>query len=224
MNSMTIQIEEFTKKSLKNDKSGHDFTHSKRVLKNALIIAKNYPQVDIEVLILSCLLHDISFKDGFVKNHHLVSANQAEEILRKLKYPENLIQKVKIAIQDHVRKISLPLRSDSNLTIESKILVDADNLDALGQIGIKRAVQYNKNINRPIIISLEDKFNDSLYGSLKNIITWAEGMLTPEAEKMGRVRVKVMEEFIQKLEKNYKNINAKTFNQKQEVSAKEGNT
>lgn len=194
------KLDEYVKSNLKNDKSGHDYAHTKRVLENALEIAKSYPEADIAVLVTACWLHDIAYKRGFVQDHHLIGAKDAEEFLITSGFSKGKIVKVVMAIEDHVRKAAKPLRPDSEISLESKILCDADNLDALGEIGIKRAVKFNQSKNRPEIISLGDKFDDSLYGSLKEIISWADKMLTPEGKKMAPSKVKIMQAFIKKLE------------------------
>lgn len=197
------RLEAYVKKSLKNDKSGHDYTHTKRVLKNMFMIVENSLEADKDVLIISCWLHDIAYKDGVIKDHHLVGAREAEEFLKKIGYPEEKIKKVKIIIEDHVRKTTKPLRSDSELCIESKILLDADHLDALGKIGIKRASKFNREAKRPEIISKEDKFNDSLYGSLKQITLWAENTFTLEGARIAKLRVKPIRPYLTKLEKKF---------------------
>jgi|SRR3989344_1599366 len=194
------KLEKYAQKNLENDKTGHDYKHTKRVLKNALMIARYYPETDREILIVACLLHDIAFKYGFVKKHHIIGANQAEKILKKFNFPKNEIKKVKIVIEDHVRNTTKPIRPDSKLLIESKILVDADNLDALGEIGIRRAIRFNKILRRPKFNTKKDKFNESLYGSLKEIVTWPDKMFTLEGKRIGRKRVRVIKDFIKKLE------------------------
>jgi len=196
------QLESYAKESLKDDKSGHDYLHAKRVLKTSLEIAKAYPQTDLEVLNAACWLHDIGFKRGFVKEHHLVSAKDAEEFLFNSSFPRTKVAKVIIAIEDHVRKVARPIRSDSELIIESKILHDADNLDALGEIGIKRQLAFCKANNIPLFISKEDKFNQSAYGGFKEIITWADGMLTTEGKDLAQSKVQIMKDFMKKLEES----------------------
>jgi len=198
------KIEQYAKESLKNDKSGHDYTHAKRVLRNALKISKSYPEVDKEVLIVACWLHDISYKRGVVKDHHLVGAKDSKKFLITLGFPEDKIAKVVRVIEDHVGNTSESIKRDEKLQIESKIVRDADNLDALGEEGIERAIKFNQSINRQEIVSLKDVFNDSLYGSLKEIVTWAGKMLTPEGRKMAQDRVDVMNVFLNKLEEKIK--------------------
>jgi uncharacterized protein len=194
------KLEEFVKESLKNDKTGHDYEHTKRVLRNALKIAKNYPNADVDVLTAGCLLHDIAFKDGFVKEHHIVGAKQAERILKEFGFPQENISRIKIIIEDHVGNVAKPLRENFQLSIESKILRDADNINALGEIGLKRMIAFCNSRNMPKFVSKKDGFNDSLYGGIKGLISWPDKMLTPEGKKLGKSKVKIMEAYMKTLE------------------------
>ena len=195
------KLDKIVKKSLKKDKSGHDYAHTIRVLKNARLIAKFYPKTDYNILIAACYLHDISYIRGFCKNHHLVGAKLAPKFLREINFPKNKIEKVQIAIEDHVGRVAKPVRKNKELQIESKILRDADNIDALGKIGLERQIAFCKNYNIPFFKSKEDKFNESAYGGIKEIITWADRMLTPEGKKIGQKRTKIMKDFLRKVVK-----------------------
>jgi len=194
------KLKEIVEKGLKNDKSGHDYAHTLRVLENALLIVKSYPKVDYDVLVAACYLHDISYKEGFVKDHHLVGAKMALPILEEINFPEEKIKLVQIAIEDHVGNVAAPIRKNEELQIESKILRDADNIDALGEIGLQRQLAFCKEHNIPFFKSKEDKFNDSAYGGVKEIMTWADKMLTLEGKKIGKERTKVMKSFLKNIE------------------------
>jgi len=198
------RLESLVKESLKNDKSGHDYPHSARVFRNALSICKKYSGIDYDVLVASCWLHDIAFKDGLVKNHHLISAKQAPSFLKKVNFPYVKIKKVQIVIEDHVGQTIKPVRKNSQLSIESKILRDADNLDALGSIGLARQIAFCSANNIPYFISKEDcGFNKSVYCGVKELMTWPYKMLTPEAKKIAMKRLPVMAAFLKQLEKEY---------------------
>jgi len=194
------KLKKIVETGLKKDKSGHDYSHTLRVLEDAFLIVKSYPSADLDILVSACYLHDISYTKGFVKDHHLAGAKLALSILKEINFPEEKIDRVKIAIEDHVGQTIKPLRKDEELQLESKILRDADNLDALGKIGIERQISFCKSHGIPLFKSKEDKFNDSVYGGVKEIINWADRMLTPEGKSLGKQRTKVMKEFLKKVE------------------------
>ncbi len=203
-NNLIKEVQNITKKNLKYDKTGHDYKHTKRVLKNTLKISKNYPETDKEVLILASLLHDIAFKDGFVEKHNIIGAKQAEKILLNFNISKNKIKKITLAIEDHIGNFSKPLKKNKDLQIESKILRDADNLDALGKTGLKRMIAFSKTQKVPKIITKTDKLDQSLYGNLKFLMNWPKKMITPEAKKLGEKEIKPIQKYIKKLEKELK--------------------
>lgn len=194
-------IEIYVKGKLKNEKSGHDFEHVKRVLRNALKISENY-KVDKEVLILSCLLHDIGFQNGYVKNHDVVGSNEAKKILKKFNYSEEKIKKVCSAISNHCRNLRrFSKEKIKSLPIEDNILADADNLDAFGAIGLIRQINFCSENKIPFFKSKNDKLNDSVYGGMKTIINWVDKIYIFEARKIAKQRIKIMKFFIKQIEK-----------------------
>lgn len=201
-------IQDYVKKNLKNDKSGHDYKHTRRVLKTSLKIAKDYPEIDKDVLIISCLLHDIAFKDGFVKDHHLVGAKQAKKFLADLSLTKTKIKKIITAIEDHQGNFSKPVRPKNQLQIESKILRDADNIDALGKIGLQRMLDFSKSQKFPIFKNKnkisKDGLNESLYGNLNFLLTWPDKMLTHKGKRIGKKSLKPIRDYIKKLEEERK--------------------
>ena len=194
------ELLQIAKEGLTNDKTGHDYEHTIRVLKNALLISKSY-KVDYDILIASCLLHDIAYRNGRVKDHHLVGAKIAEEVLDKLNFPKGKIKKVAIAIEDHVAHMVVAIRKNEDLQIESKILRDCDNIDAVGSIGLIRMISFSLSQNIPYFKSKEDRLDETLYGNIKFLLSWPSKMLTFEGEKLGEERVNILNEFLEQLEK-----------------------
>ncbi|MCK4997046.1 HD domain-containing protein [Candidatus Pacearchaeota archaeon] len=200
---MLKKLEEYVKKKLTKDKTGHDFEHVKRVLNLSLRISKNYSDVDDEVLIAACLLHDISYMNGYVKNHHLVSANLSKDILLKFKFPKNKILKVQDVIVDHVAHMGKSKRVNEKLPIESRILRDADNLDALGSIGLIRMISFSLRQDIPYFNFISDKLDESFYGNVKFLLDWPKKMLTPKGGSLAKQRVKILKSFIVEMEKEF---------------------
>ena len=87
--------------------------------------------IDIEVLEISALLHDISMTDINLDRgrHNEYSAVIAEEILKKYNYPQDRIEFVKKCILNHSSK-----RSAFRTTEEEDILVNADGLSHFDSI------------------------------------------------------------------------------------------
>lgn len=197
------KLHAYVKEGLKNDKTGHDYEHTIRVLKICMDIAEKIKGIDYDVLVAAALLHDISYRHGHLKDHHLVGAAESEDILRLLKFSEEKIKKIKLAIEDHVGIIGKPLRKNEELIAESKILRDADNVDALGSIGIIRRIAFCSKNNYTYFRSKEDRLGDSIYGALKDLLNWPNKMLTPEGKKLADSKLYLVKDFLKEIEKEY---------------------
>ena len=127
---------EFVASFLEGEPSSHDMGHINRVEALGLEIQKEEGG-DPLILRLAALLHDV----GVVKEHEeggdhaLYSAEIASEFLRKAGFGKEFIEAVASCILTH--RFSGGKSPD---TIEARILQDADRLDALGAVGIFRAV------------------------------------------------------------------------------------
>lgn len=124
--------------------SAHDADHIYRVLNQALIIAKDY-DVNEDVLVAACLLHDIGRPAQFADPsicHAQFGSEMAYRFLKDLGWSEECCQRVKHCVLTH------RFRNDQQPeTIEAKILFDADKLDVCGAMGIGRTLQYEGKMN-----------------------------------------------------------------------------
>ena len=187
---MLKKLDKWVKEKSLKEKSGHDYSHAKRVEKIALNLAKDFKNIDYEVLIASCLIHDTYEK------------NKTPKILKNLGFEKEKIQKInKIVIQ--FRHIGKKPKEKFVKSIESEIFLDADNLDAMGSIGISRAIAFGTSRGFPLFKSKDDSLNDSIYGTIKEIIKWKDSMHTKEAKKMAKKRMRIMKKFLQNMEKEF---------------------
>ena len=133
--------------------SAHDKEHIYRVLYGAMEIAKTEKMVDYDVLIGSCLLHDIARKEQFENPklcHALVGSEKAYEFLLKNGFSKEYAERVKCCIATHRYR-----KNRSPESTEAKILFDSDKLDAVGVMGMARALIYIGNISVPMYYVLE---------------------------------------------------------------------
>lgn len=113
--------------------AAHDFEHVVRVLRLAERIGEA-EGANMEVLRAAVLLHDVArvAEDEGGPCHAETGAQRAREILAG--HPRAAVEAVAHAIATHrFRSTDVPL------TLEAKILYDADKLDAIGAIGVARA-------------------------------------------------------------------------------------
>jgi uncharacterized protein len=197
--------------------SSHDFEHTIRVYNLALKIASTIKGVDLEVLELASLLHDIARvkedtdKSGAI-NHAILGAEMASDILRTLGYSEELMNKVSHCIRTHrFRGNEVPQ------TIEAKILSDADKLDAIGAIGVGRAFMIAGEYGEPLYKTFDYEQYDTNTlnnGRIKEFREHSpniefdiklkripDRLYTEEAKKIANGRIKIMENFFERLEK-----------------------
>ena len=132
------RLDQYMQQSMKD--SAHDKEHVYRVLYSAMDIAKSEPNVDYDILITACLLHDIG-RQAQIENpslcHAAVGAEMAHQYLRSIGYTEAFATEVSSCIASHRFRKNNPPKS-----LEAKILFDADKLDVTGAMGVARTLLY----------------------------------------------------------------------------------
>ena len=134
--------------------SAHDREHVYRVLYNALDIAGAEKDVDYDVLIAACLLHDIGRREQFENPalcHAAVGGEKAYDFLTAHGFDENYARRVRECIVSHRYRKSAPPQS-----VEARILFDADKLDAAGAMGMARSLIYKGIVGEPLYTVLPD--------------------------------------------------------------------
>ncbi|MGL5123219.1 MAG: HD domain-containing protein [Fusobacteriaceae bacterium] len=138
------------------ESSGHDWWHTYRVYKNSIKIfnMENNPNIDIFILKVSALLHDIAdHKEGYTDNDR---KNIITKLLQNLNIENMKINK----IVNIVNSISFSKGKIPEL-LEGKIVQDADRLDAMGAIGIARTFAFGGNRNRALYNPEKNNLNNS---------------------------------------------------------------
>lgn len=193
MNKETYSLLEDYMLSCMED-SAHDKEHVYRVLYNALEIAKTEENVDYDVLIGACLLHDIGRKEQFENPalcHAMVGSDRAYRFLTEQGFDTGYAERVKHCIQTHRYR-----KSNQPQSLEAKILFDADKLDVAGAMGIARTLLYKGIVSEPLYSLSPD-------GAVSN----GEGDTAPS--------------FFQEYEYKLKNIYSKFYTAKAAEMAKE---
>lgn len=128
-----------------NKKYNYDFwnEHIKYVVENALNLANEYG-ADVEIVELGALLHDIALPSeyGESEEHHIYGAKIAEELLAKLNYPRDRIERVKNCVLNHRGSKDRPRN-----TIEEEIIADADVIAHFDCIPMLFSVPYNNGLS-----------------------------------------------------------------------------
>lgn len=146
------KLESYMQECMKD--SAHDKEHVYRVLYTALDIAEYEKDVDYDILIAACLLHDVARQEQNENPeicHAQRGSEKAYDFLLNEGYKADFAEKVRHCISSHrFRKNNAPE------SIEAKILFDADKLDVAGTLGIARTLVYQGAMCEPLYSLLPD--------------------------------------------------------------------
>lgn len=183
--NIIIKAKECAYKMLYNENSGHDYYHCIRVKNIAIKIASKY-DCDKNLIAISALLHDIDDEKIFGNNghKHLIEFFNANDI------DDNFRLKI-TAIIDF---LSLDEKNDA-VSIETKIVQDADNLDSLGAIGLARMFAFG-GANGKVVYNGSN--SDSFSHYYQRLVNLPNLMNTHYAKEETNERIKFMREFIKR--------------------------
>lgn len=144
--SIVAKTEAYLRETLAGDGTGHDAWHVLRVRRLALHLAR-HEGADPYVVELAALLHDIAdwkFHDGDEE----VGPRRAIEWLAALGVEPEVVEEVGAIVRDlSFKGAGVEARP---LSLEGKVVQDADRLDAIGAIGIGRTFAYGGHKGRPL--------------------------------------------------------------------------
>jgi len=132
---------------LENEGSGHDWQHIMRVWLTARKLAEE-EGADIEVVSLAALLHDVDDRKvtGDAATEDVLPG--ARRIMSEAGVPSALAETVCETIR--MTGFHRSLEGSRTRTVEAGILSDADQLDAVGAVGIARTFVYGASRGRPM--------------------------------------------------------------------------
>ncbi|MGB4594472.1 MAG: HD domain-containing protein [Anaerolineaceae bacterium] len=146
---MTLDIETARQWYSQTD-TVHGFDHILRVYKLAERIARA-EGADLEIVRAAVLLHDskgatVEQSTDNRKEHHIASAEFAEEVLQAEGWSPDRIAAVQHAIRAHRFRHN----GERPETLEAQCLFDADKLDVIGAIGAARTIAYSTQAGQPL--------------------------------------------------------------------------
>ena len=212
-NKVRQEVISFTSKYLID--IAHDVYHLDRVCNNALFINQTEnDSKDEKVIILSAYLHDF---------HRLCENISLVNKLKKVDDSRQLIQDffdVNSSYQIYFERVIAAIFatdkytfSDTNkdtnsIDIVAKVLYDADNLDALGAIGIARAFSFGQWINEPLYnpnfilksrkYSHTKKTHSVLHHFYEKLFELENEFYTHTGKALAKERVKYIRDYIQR--------------------------
>ena len=137
----------------------HGFDHVLRVRELAERIGRQVG-ADMEILNAAALLHDASGaapgEGGGRHEHEQSSSAFARQVLLAEGWDEERIAAVEHCIQTHRFR-----RGKPPLSLEAKVLFDADKLDVVGAFGVARTIGYAVQAGQPIFAEPSARFLES---------------------------------------------------------------
>ena len=191
----------------KKDASGHSIDHLERTLNFALYL-QSKEGGDVVVVGISAFIHDI---------HRIMSNEQNRFVAPKESLPvvEKFLEELDITF-DQKQHILYSIEHHEEYSfsdgvkvtdIESKILQDADNLDAIGAMGVIRCFKYGIAHNvidyDPTVPLYQNKYREedvdasSIHHINNKLLRLGKFMNTKTAKKIAKKKTKLMKDFIE---------------------------
>ena len=203
------RLEEYARGLLEGSPACHDWEHTLRVRRNAMRLAKT-EKANLLVVESAALLHDIGrpaeLADCGKTCHAELGAQMVREALPQLGVSDKeFIEHVASCVLTHRYRRRNPERFP--LSIEAKVIFDADKLDGIGAIGIARSFHFAGRIGAKIHNRAEEALSDNSYSKedsayreyLVKLRHVKENLLTESGRVMAAERHKFMEEFFDEL-------------------------
>ena len=190
-----------------NDFSGHDIGHLERTMNTSLYLQEKEGG-DRIIIGISAFLHDVhrimqNEKGVFVSPKD--SLAMIREILSKIELTKEQVEKICYVIEFHE---NYNWNGENVKDINALIVQDADNLDAIGAIGIGRSFSYggyHKIIMYDDTIPLKEKENYSendenssstIHHFYEKLFKLGDNMNTKTAKELSKRRIDFMKKFV----------------------------
>ena len=176
---------QYIQRLFQNNNGSHDAAHTLRVYQNAMQIAENEQDCDMELISLGALLHDADDHKLFRTENN---AN-ARCFLESQGVEKGRIEWICQIINSVSFSQNRGKRPD---TLEGKIVQDADRLDAIGAIGIARTFAYGGEHGRTLESSIQHFY--------EKLLLLKDEMNTDTARRLAEKRHAFLLAFLKELE------------------------
>lgn len=184
--------------------AAHDLEHTRRVVANAIALART-ENAELAIVLPAAWLHDCVLIPKNAPERALASrlaAKAATSFLQRIGYPAQYLPEIAHAIEAHSFSANIPPR-----TRAAQVVQDADRLDALGAIGVARCLMLGGAMAKPLY-HLEQPFpqtrppDDSCYvidHFPQKLLRLAETMTTAAGRQEAQRRTAFMHQFLAQL-------------------------
>jgi len=184
---MIQKAEEFVKESVKDYDESHDFSHAQRVVRNAFEIAEeeDLDSTSLEIIHLASLLHDVD-------DHKYGNGGAVKKFLEKEQYEHAEVVLDIISKVSYSKEIKNP---GQEMSIEAKIVQDADRLDAIGAIGIARCFVFTT--------IRKEKIYDAITHFYEKLLKLKGMMKTKKGRELAKLRHDLMVLFLREYKEEH---------------------
>lgn len=178
----------------------HDLAHLQRVWHNAQRIQAEEGG-DLEILLAGVLLHDcvaVEKNSPLRSQASRLAAEKAMPLLRQLDWPEPRVRAVAHVIEAHSFSANI-----TPVTLEAKILQDADRLDSLGMLGVARTFYIAGRMGSTLYDATDPLARTRDYDDKRfcldhfqtKLLHLADGFQTPSGQRLARLRHERLQRF-----------------------------
>ncbi|MFI8397120.1 HD domain-containing protein [Pseudomonas sp. NPDC078863] len=185
-----------------SDDGAHDLAHLQRVWHNARTL-QAAEGGDLEVLLAAVLLHDcvaVEKNSPLRSQASRLAAEKAACVLKGMKWPSEKITNVAHTIEAHSFSANI-----TALTLEAKIVQDADRLDSLGMLGVARTFYVAGRMGSALYDSqdpeaLEREYDDTRFcldHFQTKLLHLADGFQTVSGQRLAEIRHQRLKGFME---------------------------
>ncbi len=185
-----------------SDDGAHDLAHLQRVWHTARTLHATEGG-DLEVLLAAVLLHDcvaVEKNSPLRSQASRLAADKASSVLKEMDWPREKTISVAHAIEAHSFSANI-----APLTLEAKIVQDADRLDSLGMLGVARTFYVAGRMGSALYDpqdpeALEREYDDTRFcldHFQTKLLHIAEGFQTATGQRLAWVRHQRLKDFME---------------------------
>lgn len=200
-------VQQFTKARMADDETGHGYDHIQRVVNNVKQLLAKGTGADQLVTISAAYLHDVT-DDKLVEDVN-AATDELTNFLKETHFSEDQVAEILEIIANMSFSKSLNGQNAKPLPIEGQLVQDADRLDAIGAIGIARAIYFGGHFGEKLYdpeIAPRVEMTKADYRDLSNetiinhfyekLLKLKDRMNTNAAKEIATGRQKTMLEFL----------------------------
>jgi uncharacterized protein len=187
-----------------SDDGAHDLAHLQRVWHNVRTLHEEEGG-DLEVLLAAVLLHDcvaVEKNSPLRSQASRLAAEKASSVLAEQNWPSDKIASVAHAIEAHSFSANI-----TPLTLEAKIVQDADRLDSLGMLGVARTFYIAGRMGSALYDPQDPQAKHRDYDDKRfcldhfqtKLLHLADGFQTVAGQRLAQIRHERLKGFMEQL-------------------------